>query len=344
MAEDTNKEVNLFDENVKLKKELSEMDAHVMELLEHFELALIETTNDMRILKTNGALEAVFSRVEKKLEYGKNLILLVYKATRTTHQKEEDEDTENTNGEKDLEDLSHTVDKFVVGTRPETTLKVVGEREDGEIFLMIWKIVRKDQKFVHYFKAIPSNTIVKKMQEVHTAEIARAYSNMTDILDVVSDGICMVDRKKRITYMNLAARTMYIPAGNSLLKNAKLEGRLYQDLFIMESQDEINRRLDFFDKILTTNKPVNYNKRTNERDIKFSVYPQYNEKMQVDGFIIISRPTQKQFESAYSNEEKYVKTIRTMNEHNKEMYLKLKALENENKQLKAQLSKKGPAV
>jgi PAS domain-containing protein len=209
------------------KQDLSErievMDRELSDLLSYFDLSIIETRADMKIINSYGNAEVMFKPAKKMLERGGNLIKAVYKTTRNTKARSDSgiEDYE------ELEDLEYTVGKFIDSNRNEKTIHVIGENDSGEIFLLIWIIVKKEKIFKSYFRVIPTNQIIRETKKRYEKEIKDIRRNARDIYELISDGITILDIDGRILYMNTNANKGFLPNDNKLLESASFEGRLF---------------------------------------------------------------------------------------------------------------------
>jgi PAS domain-containing protein len=304
-----------------LSEKVQNMDRELTDLLRYFDLAIIETRADMSIINTYGNAETMFKPAKKMLERGGNLIKAVYKTTRNTKARSESgiEDYE------ELEDLEYTICKFVDSNREDRTINVIGEKDDGELFLLIWIIVRKDKIFQSYFRTIPTNQIIRETKKRYEKEIKDIRRNARDIYELISDGITILDLDGKILYMNSNANKGFLAYDNKLLAKASFEGRLFQEIFVTEGADSVKERLDYNKMVFMTKKPRSYKKVVGKKEVSYSVNPVFSDKGNVIGLVIVSHIIDS--EKKNYDEKRLLKTLLSLTEDNKKHIERFKELE-----------------
>jgi len=304
-----------------LSQRIETMDIELSELLRYFELAIIETRADMKIINTYGNAEIMFKPAKKMLERGGNLIKAVYKTTRNTKARSESgmEDYE------ELEDLEYAVGKFVDSNRDEKTFHVIGENDNGELFLLIWIIVRKEKIFKSYFRIIPTNQIIRETKKRYEKEIKDIRRNAREIYELISDGITILDVEGRILYMNTNANKGFLPNENKLLETASFEGRLFQEIFVTEDVESIKERLDNNKMVFFTKKPRSYKKNVGKKEVSYNINPVFSEKQNVIGLVIVSHISEE--DKKYFDEKRLLRTLQSLTEDNKKHIERFKELE-----------------
>jgi PAS domain-containing protein len=177
---------------------------------------------------------------------------------------------------------------YVEGPREERIFEVVGEKEDGEIFMLTWRIRRVKKIFKSYFKIIPSNKIVQSVVDQHERELEEYKRNLKVIFESISDGVSILNTQNEILYMNDAAKRSFLSNQNKMLREASLEGKNFQDIFMSEDQEVMRRRLDYNQKVLATEKPVSYQASVNDMNVQYSVRPLFGDEGRMMGIFIIS--------------------------------------------------------
>jgi PAS domain-containing protein len=266
-----------------LRDRIEAQNDEQMELLRFFELAVVETTADMRIINSYGADDLIFEDAKKLLERGENLIKVVYKSTKSTKER-----TESNEEEQQQKDLEAQLMDYVEGPREERVFDIVGEKEDGEIFMLIWRIRRVNKIFKSYFKMIPSNKIVENVVDQHERELEEYKRNLKVIFESISDGVTILDTHNEIIYMNDAGKRSFLSNQNKLLREASLEGKLFQDIFMSEDQEVMKKRVDYNQKVIATEKPISYEAMVNDMSIQYSVRPLFGDEGRLMGIFIIS--------------------------------------------------------
>ncbi len=310
------------------RKEVStledESDAEMQELLRHFNLVIVDTRDDMRILNASGAIEVIFKDVEKKFQQGENLVKIIYRAAKNTKSMDEIDLSEDE--QKDLEDR---IDQFVRGSRSELMLRIVGERGGtGEVFMLEWKIMRKERYFKSFFKIIPTNTIVKKVQDEYSAKLENLRQNMRFIYGQCRDGITIIDIKSKILYMNSLAKKSFLSGSNNLLLNADMEGKYFKELFSAADSDKGKEIEKHIKNAVISKKPASFpsGKGSEKHDVE--IYCLRNEKDLVDGIVLFSRANQNNNNSSGSAESsKIVAAMKQFAEENKVLKERVKELE-----------------
>ncbi|NLO18924.1 MAG: hypothetical protein GX121_03455, partial [Ignavibacteria bacterium] len=282
----TNTEEQLKREIIQLRDKLNNQQEERQEILNQFELVIVETTFDLRIANSYGAVDKIFKAAIKNFERAENLLKIVYKVTKNSRGLEDGESKPFD----EMDYLEDTLNKFVEGRRKELTLRVVGENEDGEIFLLIWKLKRLERSLMHYFKTIPTNAIIKASNEKHNKEIKAISEQAYQIYDNVSDGIIILDLEQKIKFLNQSIKDNIILRQSKLLRNSDFENRYFKDIFITGTIDEIKSRVDANKRVIYTKTPDSYNAAISNIDFLFKVNPIFNEKKELTNLLILVTP------------------------------------------------------
>ncbi len=279
-------DVELRNQIIQLYEKVNKQQDELSDILNQFELVIVETTSDLRIMNSYGAVDSIFKAAIKKFERGENLLKIVFKVTKNSRGLE--------NGEirsfEEMEYLEDTLNKFVEGNRKEIVLRVVGEKEDAEIFLLIWKLKRLDRTIKHYFKIIPSNAIIKAANDRNKKEINEIVKQSHDIYNLISDGIIILDLEQKIQFLNQSIKDNIILKQSNLLRNSNFENRFFKEIFITGTPDEIKFRIETNRKVINTKIPISYNTAISNTEFIFSVNPVFNEKKEIINLLIVIRP------------------------------------------------------
>jgi PAS domain-containing protein len=308
---------------IELKDKLEAQNQEVSELLKHFELAIVDTKDDMRIMNSFGAIDEIFGDAEKQFERGNSLIKAIYKVTKNSKPRPEETDDEQQHTQEQL-DLEELVTKFVTGTREEREFQIIGETDKGDIFLLVWRIKRNDRNFRSYFKVIPTNSIIRSLQEKHEAEIEQIKQDMRLTFENVQDGITMLSLKNQVLFMNESAKSLYFNNKNHVTKNANFEGRLFQEIFVNEDAEIVKDIVDFNRRVVITREPYSYSKKIGEQDVSFHLKPILNERKFIIGILIISRISSN---DVNIDTGKLFNALKNLSIDNKKLYSKVKDLE-----------------
>ena len=272
-----------------LKTNCQKQEDENNDIMINFNLAIVDTTEDMRIVNSLGSTEHVFAGAGEKFERGKNLLKMVYMTTRNSKEKaEEQSSADDIKAYEDREDLEDVIIKFTESKRDEREIKIIGEREDGEIFLMIWMIKRRDNYFRSYFKIIPSNTIIDEISAKHKAEQEANDKKMYEMLAMVRDGVIMMNQNQKILFMNNQAKELIL-SNNKLLRNAPVEGRFFHEIFVNDDNDSLRMRQEHNGTVLRTGNPVEYDMKTQERKLNFVLNPIKNSSNKVVGIFLLCK-------------------------------------------------------
>jgi len=319
------KERELLAKIDELNSKLNSVKNEQFELLKNFDLAIVDTRDDMRIVNSIGAIEEIFKDVSKRFKHGENLIKIVYKITKNTS--EMDEAVQGQDEDKKI--LEDSIADFLATKKNEKIMRIVGEKEDGEVFLLEWLIIRGERYLRSYFKIIPTNAIVKEVQAKLEAELENSKKNMKQVLDFIGDGVTILDIKSRIVYLNDKARKSFISKEKTLLQSAKFEGRIFRELFATDDPDDQRRREYFNKEAIITKQMQSYTKRINETDVRYEVYPLISDTQSVTGLAVISKFSAEQKEAPQQmDNSKLIATLKALAEDNKVMKERIKELEN----------------
>ncbi len=306
-----------------LRARIDNQNQENFDLLKYFELVIIDTKDDLRIVNTYGAVEELFGDVEKFFERGNSLIKAIYKVTRNTKPRIEEsfDEVQHTQIQLDLEEL---VVKFVMSTREEREFKMVGEKDNGDIFLLVWKIKRLDKVFRSYFKIIPTNSIIKTIQERHSNELDQVKTDMRLVFDNIQDGITILDLKNTILYMNDSAKNQYFTTSNKVTQKANFEGRLFQEIFVNEPSDVVKHITEYNKRVVELREPFEYTKKIAEQEVSFYLKPAFNERGFIVAIIIISR---KSGGEVNIDTNKLFSALKNLSIDNKKQFSRIKELE-----------------
>ncbi len=277
-----------------LKAKFERQGKEFEDVMRYSDMAIVETKGDMRIINTFGATDFVFEGGIKYLERGESLLKVIMKATKNSRVKPDDFAGKFS----DNPDADYTIDavvsKFVEGTLNDKEFKIVGEKDNNELFLLIWKIRRCERSFLSYFKIIPTNAIINAVNERNDNLIENTRKMMNNALNMVSDGVIFLDLTNKINYINSSAKKYILSNPTNLFLNANFEGRYFQELFATEHSDEVRFRLDINKDVLINKEPKSYSKKIADAEILNMVIPTYNERNNLDGLMIVMRNITKQ--------------------------------------------------
>ncbi|MFP4527837.1 MAG: PAS domain-containing protein [Candidatus Kapaibacterium sp.] len=296
-----------------LRDKIEKVHEERSEILRFFELAIVDTNQDMRIINSDGATDDIFRDAGELFDRGNNLLKVVYKITKSTKEKIEPPDAESEEIDEQA-DLEKEIDTYVQGPREERVFSIVGENSTGELFMLIWRIRRLGRIFRSYFRKIPSNTIVEKVNEKHDRELAEYERNLKVIFEAVSDGITLLDPNNMIIYMNEAARYSFLSNRNMLLTHASLEGKYFQDIFQSEDPDVLKRRMDYNAQVLSVKKPVSYTAEINNMTITYTVRPMFGEESRLKGLFILSKMPRTVIQPKPESNPKIMEVFKNINE------------------------------
>lgn len=325
-------ELKLKEEIAQLKQKILVMEDNFNEVLTNADMAIIETRGDMRIINAEGAIDLIFQEGIDFLERGESLLTVIYKTTHNT----KTSNKEVYQNSDEIETIETTINRFVEGTLEEKIIRIVGEKESGELFLLLWKIKRKGKNFKSFFRIVPTNSIIQATADKHKEEIEYMQKLVRDAMNLVEEGIVFLNTKNEIVYMNSAARRFFFGENTSLLKNAPVEGRFFQEIFVNESSDDIKMRIDHIARCISSKKPVSYTKKKHETEVMYQVYPHFNHKRHIDGTITIIKDDLDIFSSNTNPKqelEKMSKALKYYSSIAKKSEARLAELENNQKWL-----------
>ena len=327
MADSPQNQINDKDRYIKKliaeKKELIDRiefkDQEISNVLGYAGVAIIETTGDLRIINTLGAVDIIFNEVSEKVTRGGNLMILVKKATKSVQQKNEDNE---------IEDLEKTVEKFIQGRKEETIIDIVGKNFD-EIFLLSWKIFRMGNHFRHYFKIIPTNKFVDEAKKDFQKKISNYKDYIQKIFNEMNDGITMINMSNKIEMINQSAQKMFLPAQSKIMERTSLEGKFFSDLFLNEEADKARYRVEMHNEALVSKETKIYELETFDKNIRFKAIPDIDEDGKVKGIILVSTliGNSKITDDTDDRIKTLSQTVRTLNESTKAMKERIKELE-----------------
>lgn len=306
-----------------LKEKNEQHNSEFSDILRFFNLLVIDTKDDLRIINCFGTAEEIFTGGDKIFERGNSLIKAIHKVTRNTNLRPE-ENIDESRKTQELLDIEETIVKFINSTRTEREFQIIGETENGDVFLLICRIKRTDKYFRTFLKVLPTNTIIKNMQDKHSEEVKRLKKEAVRVYDAIQDGVTLLDLHNKILYMNPAAKKLYFNNSNRITKNANFEGRLFQEIFVNEDPDIIKEIVEFNKNVLISREETSYSKKINEKEVSFHLKPTLNERDFIIGITIISRTAASDFSI---DTTKLFTALKNLSIENKNLYSKVKELE-----------------
>lgn len=316
---------SLNSEKNELQSKLEDQVTFIAEILRISEMAIVRFDADFTIIDADGALDKVFRSQSSKITHGENLIRQIYKLTHSIKAKPEDV----TIPYDEREDIEKTVQKFISSSAESRDVEIVGEDDSGEVFLLLWHIIREGKNFKSFLRVIPTNSIVKSTQDHHKKQIKVKEKSVKQIFAFLEEGIIVLDMKYRITYMNEAAKRTIFAKGINLLKTAPVEGRFFREIFVHEEADEINARLDYLDKAARSKTFQSYTKISNDTPVTYSIYPLVRESGEMDGLIIVTSKDQTKTSSKIDDSEKhrFIMTMKKLSDEKLVLNERIKELE-----------------
>lgn len=265
--EELEKRINrLNSDKEELRKKIQKQQDYIQDIFKYSDTAVVECTDDFRIINSNGSIEYIFKDAMKSFEQGQNLMMMVYKATHNIKEKLED-----ATGTDEQEDLEVTVTKFMMGNKDEQEFKIVGRFDDGEPFLLNWTMKRNNRTFINYFKIIPTNSIVKSMEGVLKEEENFLQNKMNFILDKSSEGVIIMDRETKILYANEASIYHYISSEIKSVKSTNFVNRFFYKIFSKEDANAAREIQNINVKVLKTGVEDTFHRYLNERKVQYKV-------------------------------------------------------------------------
>jgi hypothetical protein len=315
-----------------LEHEISELKQKVHNLTEElnlnysqFENCYVDTNSDFRIINYFGATDIIFEEVKKKFQKGENIIKLVNKISKTNIAHIEGQETDSEN----IPSIDQVLDKFFISQKNDLNLRIMGEREDGEYFMLVWKVKKIESYFRHYFKVIPTNQINKLTQEKTVYDLENARTIFKSIINLIETGIIVLDVSQRITFINESGKNHILPNQNARIKNANFESKNYKDLIFMCDQDEANFLLDSNKTVIDSKKKVSFSRKVDGKDLHYDLYPIFNKSEELNGIAIISsfkEPANKGL-GHQIDFRKLLLTIKHFSDQNKILYERISELE-----------------
>lgn len=251
------------------------------ELLNYSDTAIVDSDKNLKIIDSQGNVEKVFGSRMRRFETGNNLVDVIQKLTKNTNIKKKSISTDE-----HLE-IQTVITNFMNSQINEKEFSVLGETDDGEMFLLVWKMKRLTDKFRSYFKIIPSNAIVRAAQEHHQHELKNREEHLIQLLAKVPEGVTLLDNMKKIIFMNEPARITHL---NHKIANAPVEGRSYQEIFVTEEKDNIRIRMEKLEFCIKFKKSMRFVMTTQKVEMQYYIYPIIDHGGNVINSLIISSP------------------------------------------------------
>lgn len=273
---------NLHDRFEDQKEKLSE-------LLHYSDTAIVDSDNNLKIINSQGNVENVFGSKMRRFEIGNNIVDVIHKLTKNTNIKK------RTQSFDEKLDINTAISDFMKSKIAEKEFSVLGERDEGEMFLLIWKMKRLKEFYRSYFKIIPSNAIVRAAQEHHKHELAKREEHLLNILAKIPEGVTFLDNRKKIIFMNESAKITHL---NTKIKDAPVEGRFYQDIFVTEDRDNIRIRMEKLEFVMKFKKSIRYLIKTQKTELQYYIYPIEDHGGNLINIFILSNPISAQSKEA----------------------------------------------
>lgn len=280
-------------ENFRLKVEKSDLDDRMTEFLSYSDTAIVDFDATLKITHAQGNIGSIFGESMRRFEVGNNIANVIKRFCRNNLIKDKF---------KPIEESLHideAISEFISGQKYEKEFTVLGSREDGEMFLLVWKIKRMQDLFRSFFKIIPSNAIVKSSKEWFDAEISHQNHNLIEIMKKIPEGITLIDDRKKIMFMNEPAKITHL---NTKIKDAPVEGRFYQEIFTTEDKDNIRIRMEKLEFAMKFKKAMRFVLPTQKFELQYLIYPILDFSGNFKNALVISSPV-------FSHEPEQLKEI-----------------------------------
>ena len=271
----------LLQKNAFLLDKTNSLEDSFAELIEYSDTSIVDSDNEMKIIKTRGNVENVFGERIRKFETGGDLATAIRKVTRNTVIKNK------FTSDNDKIEILEAVSTFMKSELVEKEFSVLGERNDGEMFLLVWKMKRYKDFFRSYFKIVPSNSIVRAAQIQHKFELQNIENHWIEILKKIPEGITLLDNKKKIIFMNETAKMSHF---NEKIKDAPVEGRFYHEIFVTEDKDNIRIRIEKLEFTMKLKRSIRFISTTMNNELMYYVYPISDFNGNLINVLIISLP------------------------------------------------------
>ena len=115
------------------------------EILKFSEIAVVECSENLYIINVYGAKEKIFKKIHANLRSGTDLMKHVIKLMKDKNVTDDEDITD------ELRNLEQSVNTFISSVKLVEEFKVVGENENGEPYLLIWRIKKNRQIFKMLF-------------------------------------------------------------------------------------------------------------------------------------------------------------------------------------------------
>lgn len=271
----------LLQKNAFLLDKTNDLEERLSELIEYSDTSVVDSDNELKIIKTRGNVENIFGEKIRKFETGVNLATAIRKVTRNTVIKNKFANDSN------KVEILEAVSAFMKSEIAEKEFSVLGERNDGEMFLLIWKMKRYKDFFRSFFKIIPSNSIVRAAQLQHKFELQNRENHLIEILKKIPEGITLLDNKKKIIFMNETAKLSHF---NEKIKDAPVEGRFYHEIFVTEDKDNIRIRIEKLEFAMKLDRSIRFIATTMNNELMYYIYPITDFNGNLINVLIISLP------------------------------------------------------
>jgi PAS domain S-box-containing protein len=268
-------------ENAELRTNNSSKSDQLNEVLKYSDMLVVNTTNDLRVMNHFGAADLVLERHSKNLLSGADLVKIIYQTTKNFYDK-------NSNSDSDDEvDYEKKIGHFLSTHKSEIQFKIVGKKDDGEIFLLIWDILKVSSSLRHFFRVLPTNTIVNEAKKFFAEQFEKQKELIKQIFNSVSDGVMYVDLSNKIKMVNDKAKEYFLTSSSKLMSRAQLEGKFFHEIFANETPDNITQRVEINNSVVINKEKIVYVMRTHGKKLTHSVLPWIDENNNVLGVMII---------------------------------------------------------
>jgi hypothetical protein len=261
------------------------------EILKFSDISVIDCSENLYIINVYGAKEKIFRKMHANLRTGTDLMKHVFKLMKDKNENDDEDVTV------ELRNLEITVNAFIHGTKLEEEFKIVGENENSEPYLLVWKIKKSGRYLRCYFKILTSHSIVNAVKLKYQNDIENQKKITHNFVNICRDGVTLLDTKGRIKLMSKKAKEHFFAGSIKILQNAPVEGRFFREIFTSEPPEEINKRIEYNNKVMATGVTESYFKRTHGKNLEFDIFPFYESDSEfIRGIVIFTRTIEKNFE------------------------------------------------
>lgn len=299
-------------ENTALQDKVTELENGFTSCFENCDVLQIETNSDFVITKISGARITNFG---DKFVSKDERLKLPHVISDILFSENSNHPELNTLQNHTFDELIDTLTSFNASDAKEKEFRFIGYHS-GNKLLLIWRIFKRaEQEHTSYIRFISINKILKTSYATFKSEIESIERNYRLLMELMPDGVTLLNMENFIKYVNKSARIYYTGPNKAPAESQDFVGKLFENIFRQNEMEDVKQRVGLIFKAKVTKKPVAFVMKTAGKDLEYYVMPQFNRVREVIGIAIVTKTARSTFNNELETQnKKLIQGMKLMNQ------------------------------